>query len=60
VYWGDEALVFFSQPGHNTCQVFPGELSYPDDAVRYPERAFANLMWEPDVMLDLSDHYPIK
>jgi hypothetical protein len=60
VAWHDEALVFFSHPVWNTRKVLPGKLSYPDDPVRYPERAFAHSMWEPDVMLDFSDHYPYQ
>lgn len=58
VSWGEKALIFFSQPVWNTRKVFPGKISYPDDAVRYPERAFAHSEWDPDVDLDLSDHYP--
>lgn len=50
--------MFLSHPVWNTRKELPGKLSYPDDAVRYPERAFAHCEWDPDVDLDLSDHYP--
>jgi endonuclease/exonuclease/phosphatase family metal-dependent hydrolase len=60
VSWGDQTLVFFSHPVYNTRKVVPGKISYPDDAVLYPERAFAHSVWEPDMMLDASDHYPYQ
>lgn len=60
VTWGDKTLLFFSKPVWNTRKELPGKLSYPDDAVLYPERAFTHGYWPPDIAVDLSDHYPYQ
>lgn len=60
VAWGDEALVFFSKVVHDSRKSLPEKILYPEDAVLYPTRALAHAMWEPDVNLDLSDHYPYQ
>ena len=58
VTWGDKTLLFFSKPVWNTRKELPGKVSYPEDAVQYPERAFTHGYWPSDVELDASDHYP--
>ena len=60
ITWGDKTLLFFSRPVWNTRKVVPGKVSYPEDAVQYPERAFAHGYWPSDVELDASDHYPYQ
>jgi endonuclease/exonuclease/phosphatase family metal-dependent hydrolase len=60
ITWGDKTLLFFSRPVWNTRKVVPGKISYPEDAVQYPERAFAHGYWPSDVELDASDHYPYQ
>ena len=58
VTWDGKTYLFYSRPVWNTRKELPGNISYPEDAVQYPERAFTHGYWPSDVELDASDHYP--
>lgn len=60
VAWGDEALVFFSKVVYESRKSGVDKVLYPEDSVLYPACALAHTMWESDVALDLSDHYPYQ
>ncbi len=60
VTWDGKTYLFYSRPVWNTRKEFPGNVSYPEDAVQFPERAFTHGYWPSDVELDASDHYPYQ
>ena len=60
VAFDNKIWLFYAKPVWNTRKEFPGNISYPYDAVMYPERPLTHSYWPSDVSLDLSDHYPYQ